>query len=101
MKEKLRKRFIDEYARRGFRYGGMIPFCCLNEEGYELEIINQLRDEGFIQLRDCDDYSFELTIVERKRINEEYDLREHWLELEAASSYRSEIERELNKIGAV
>ena len=98
MKEKLQKRFVDEYIRRGFRYGGMIPVGCLCEEGFDIETINKIRNEGFIRVRDCEDFSYELTIPERKKINEEYGLKKVWMSLETASAYMTEIEQELRRI---
>lgn len=98
MKQKLQNKFIEEYINRGFRYGGMIPFYNLKEEGFEMDLINQLREEGFIQIRNCEDYSFELTIAERKKINEIVDLSTKWYSLESASAYQSEIENELRRI---
>ena len=101
MKKKLQRRFIDEYIKRGFRYGGMIPLCCLSEEGYDLELIKEIKNEGFIQLRDCEDFSYELTISERRKINEVYDLKKIWLALESAAAYSTEIEYELKRISNV
>ena len=98
MKEKLQRRFIDEYIKHGFRYGGMIPLGCLSEEGYDLELINQIKKEGFIQVRNCEDFSYELTLSERRKINEKYDLKKIWLTLESATAYSTEIEYELKRI---
>jgi len=79
-KRELKRYFIENYISSGFMYDGSIPanadIFYNNENNYKLAL--KLEKERFLQIRECEGYSFELTRKIRKNLFIKHNLREVW-----------------------
>lgn len=76
MSEKARKlyeEFLKEYIEKGYLYSG-----CLHFDMDKKEEFKELEQMGLIQLRDCDEFAYELTETERKILVKNHSLETRW-----------------------
>lgn len=83
LSEKARELFDflwEDYKESGYLYSGSWPYESLRQRGFEKEVIQELRDAGRIQRRNCDDYAFELSTEVRGELVMRYNLCSVWYE---------------------
>ena len=69
-----------EYKEGGYLYSGSWPYNSLKEKGYTRENIAELESAGLLQRRNCEEYAFELSPAERKKLIAANDLCSVWYE---------------------
>jgi len=81
-KEELLQLFEDEYIDSGYLYSGCISanaaLFTKYREHYELAL--SLVREGKLQIRNCEDFAFELPKEKRRELIIKFNLRERWSE---------------------
>ena len=95
---RLYQEFKEVYIESGHRYSGAISETSSNRKE-----IHELLECGLIQRRDCQAVSFELNVLERFSLIDEYDLPKKWKEtggsvFELNNGYFGELQRVLREV---
>ncbi len=96
MNKSLLQLFEREYLNNGYRYSGMMPASFILNNGYSQKQINDLVNLGYIQIRDCEDYSYELTRLFRTSLLQRYNTQKKWDR--KSNTYELEIKNELSEV---
>ena len=71
--KKLYEKFKQEYVKSGYLYSGCLPYDVKNKESF-----TELKNKGLIQVRNCENFCYELTKAERIKLIKEHNLKEVW-----------------------
>lgn len=89
-----------EYIDTGYLYSGSWPYNSLVEKGYNQKAIDELLDKGLIQKRNCEGFTYELSVSKRHQLLSVHSLSSRWLE-EAGNGLLENIRAEVRDVSLV